>query len=190
MKQTLLQVEAVQAGYSGPLVGPLSFAIERGERIGLFGPNGAGKSTLLAAITGQARVFSGHIERPGGLRLAYQSQRPQRNLEVPLTGREFLRFADALHHEPPPRLLPMLDQRIDRLSGGQFQLLTIWACLGSEADLILLDEPTNNLDPHTVEDLAALLESGTALHGVLLISHDRDFLERTCHRSIEVRPWA
>ena len=189
MKRALLKIDAVQAGYSGPLVGPLSFDLHRGERVGLFGPNGAGKSTLLAAIIGQARVFSGRIDRPEGLRLAYQSQRPQRHLEVPLTGWEFLHFADALHHPPPRRLAPMLHQRIDWLSGGQFQLLSIWACLGSEADLILLDEPTNNLDPHTVDDLAELLESGTPLHGVLLISHDRAFLERTCHRSIEVRPW-
>lgn len=190
MSETLLRLDAVQAGYSGPLVGPLSLELRRGERVGLYGPNGAGKSTLLAAITGRARVFSGRIHRPAGLRLAYQSQHAPRHLQAPLTGWELLRCAEALHHPPPPRLAPLLDRRIDRLSGGQFQLLTVWACLGGEADLILLDEPTNNLDPRSTDELAALLEAGSARQGVLLISHERGFLERSCHRSIEVRPWS
>lgn len=189
MSEPLLRLEAVQAGYSGPLVGPLSLELRRGERVGLYGPNGAGKSTLLAAVVGRARVFAGRIHRPAGLRLAYQPQHAPRHLQAPLTGWELLRYAEALHRPPPPELAPLLARRIDRLSGGQFQLLTIWACLGGDADLILLDEPTNNLDPHSIDALAALLETGGARHGVLVISHDRGFLERSCHRSLEVRPW-
>ncbi len=76
--------------------------------------------------------------------------------------------------------------RVDRVSGGQFQLLQVWACLGASSDLVLLDEPTNNMDPAAIEALAQLVESSRAGRAVMVISHEREFLERVCARIIDV----
>jgi ATPase subunit of ABC transporter with duplicated ATPase domains len=107
---------------------------------------------------------------------------------MPITGREFLRITGAERHAIPAPLAALLPLRLDRLSGGQYQLLNVWACLGCDADLVLLDEPTNNMDARAeaslVEVLLASRERGRA---VLVISHEHDFLERICTRLVEVK---
>lgn len=185
----LLRAEAAVVGYSRPVLAPVSFALEAGEVLGIWGPNGAGKSTLLRAVAGGARIHSGHLEQPPGLTLAYQGQRPVRLPEMPFRGWEYLGYLGARHAEPPARLAGWLDQRIDRLSGGQFQLLSVWACLASGADLVLLDEPSNNLDPDSRVLLITLLRTRQGHGAVLLVSHERDFLEAACDRCLEVAPW-
>ena len=73
------------------------------------------------------------------------------------------------------------------MSGGQFQLLHVWACLGSPADLVLLDEPDNNMDPRARETLIEVLhQSRTAGRGVLVVSHEHDLVETVCSRIVEV----
>ncbi|HKL77354.1 MAG TPA: ATP-binding cassette domain-containing protein [Gammaproteobacteria bacterium] len=182
----LVAAEAAVLGYDRPVLGPLSFELHAGEVLGLWGPNGAGKSTVLKAIAGSARVHQGRLALYPGLRIAYQSQRPVRLAEMPLTGGEFLDFAGGTHAAVPERLRPWLDRRVDRLSGGQFQLLNIWACLAAGADLVLLDEPSNNLDPEGVALLADLLGHPEGHGAVLLVSHEAPFLERVATRRLEV----
>lgn len=182
----LLQLSEVVAGYAVPVVGPCSMTVEAGDRIGLAGPNGAGKSTLLRAIAHAAKVFSGRIERSAALKLAWQQQQPVRPDELPVSGRDYLRFARATERPPPARLAAWLGQRVDSLSGGQFQLLCVWAALGSAAPLVLLDEPTNNLDPVGEQTLVDALHQDCSGRGVLIVCHDRGFLERTCNRILEI----
>jgi ATPase subunit of ABC transporter with duplicated ATPase domains len=182
----LLQLSEVVAGYATPVVGPCSMTMEAGDRIGLAGPNGAGKSTLLRAIADSARVFSGRIERRQALQLAWQEQQPVRPDELPVSGWDYLRFAGATERPPPARLAEWLGKRADSLSGGQFQLLSIWAALGGKAQLVLLDEPTNNLDPLGEQILADTLSLDTTERAVLIVCHDRAFLERTCNRIMEI----
>jgi len=182
----LLRAREVTVGYGAPVLGPLSFTVGRGEIVGLWGHNGSGKSTLLKALAGSARLFSGTLEKAAGLTLGYQAQRPTRLEEMPLRGWEYLRYAGADREPPPERLRAWLDQRIDRLSGGQFQLLNVWAILGGHADLVLLDEPTNNLDPAGEALLAAILRAEQGRRAVLLVSHERAFLDSACHRVLEV----
>lgn len=189
MSDPLLEVESLVAGYQAPVVGPVSFTLAAGEIVGLAGPNGAGKSTLLGALIGTTRVFSGRATRRPGIRVAVQSQAPVRLTEMPVTGAEFLHITGAHRHATPPRLVPYLGQRLDRLSGGQYQLLNVWACLGSAAELVILDEPTNNMDPKAVGELAELLlESRESGRGVLVVSHEHDLLERVSSRLVEIRP--
>ena len=185
----LLRAQEAVVGYARPVVGPLSFALHPGEVVGVWGPNGVGKSTLLRAVAGTARVHAGRLERPAGLSLAYQGQRPVRLAEMPFRGREYLGYLGAHHCEPPARLNAWLDRRIDRLSGGQFQLLSVWACLASGADLVLLDEPSNNLDPESRELLTSLLRTREGHGAVLLVSHDWAFLEAACDHRLEVASW-
>lgn len=185
----LLDVNALVAGYTEPVVGPVSFRLMRGEILGLAGPNGSGKSTVLRALIGRARVFSGTIVRCDGIRTTVQSQQPVRLLEMPITGREFLRLTGADRVPPPAPLAPLLKHRLDRLSGGQFQLLHVWACLGSPADLVMLDEPDNNMDPKARSTLIEVLhESRREGRGVLVVSHEHDLVEAVCTRLVEVAP--
>jgi len=183
----LLELHDVVAGYGEPVVGPVSLSLEPGEVVGLAGPNGAGKSTLLGAIIGTTRVFSGSVRRREGMRVAVQAQVPSRLKEMPVTGIEILRLTGADHHEVPARVKPLLDLRLDRMSGGQYQLLNVWACLGCGAELVLLDEPTNNMDPRAMAALEeVVLTSREAGRGMLVVSHEHDFLERVSTRLVEV----
>ena len=114
-------------GYGQPVVGPVSFSLGRGEIVGLAGANGTGKTTLLNAIIGTARVFGGRVERDRAVGVALLRQFPVRLPEMPLLGSEFLRVAGAAAADVPSQLRPLVDQRVDRLSGGQYQLLQVWA---------------------------------------------------------------
>lgn len=186
MTQPLLVANGLVAGYTEPVIGPLSFSVQPGEVVGLWGANGCGKSTLLRAIANQARVFSGTLEQTPGLTLGWQMQQPVRLEEMPLNGHDYLHYAKADREAPPSRLTPWLKQRIDTLSGGQFQLLAVWAILGGWADLVLLDEPTNNLDPQGQQALAEILQSELGTRAVLLVSHERSFLEQACSRVFDI----
>lgn len=182
----LLVVKDLTAGYTGPVVGPVSFRVEPGEVVGLSGPNGCGKSTLLKAITGQTRVFGGDIIRCNGLTVTHHQQRPELPPELPLLGRELLRVMAADRTDAPPFIQPLLDRPINRMSGGEFQLLEAWACLGGDAELVLLDEPTNNLDGDAIEALADFIRAARPPRAVLLVSHERDFLTQNCTRIVEL----
>ena len=188
-RQELLRVEGLVAGYGRPVVGPLSFSVAAGEVVGLWGANGIGKSTVLNAIGRGARVFGGSVRRAPGLTLAYQEQQPVRLPVMPLTGIDIMRAAGASHREAPPGLATIASQRIDALSGGQYQLLCVWAVLGSAMDLVLLDEPTNNLDPPTEALLIEILAAERGRRAVLLVSHERRFLDAACSRVLTVKAW-
>lgn len=186
MSDALLEVRALEAGYAAPVVGPISLRIDAGEIVGLVGPNGSGKSTLLKAIANHVRVFNGEILRNPDTNVAWMDQRPVRLPEMPIDGWEYLRYAEATGEAPPPHLQSWLDQRVDSLSGGQFQLLRCWTVLGADADLVLLDEPTNNLDQQSEEILTKVISKTHNRRSVLVVSHDRAFLERVCDRVVAI----
>jgi len=184
--ETLLHIDALLAGYDRPVGRPLSLTLARGEIVGLWGANGAGKSTLLKALVGEASIHAGSFTLAVARRVAYLAQRQTRPLEVPLTGSEMLRFLGVDRSTPPAGLVEYLPRRIDTLSGGQYQLLSLWATLAGEADVVLLDEPTNHLDPgHLVLAAEEILLRRTAI-GCLVVSHDRDFLNRLGARIVDV----
>lgn len=91
MSTPLLTAKGLVAGYTKPVIGPLSFSIRPGEVVGLWGANGCGKSTLLRAIGGQARIFEGQLEQKPGSTLGWQLQQPVRLDEMPLNGHDYLR---------------------------------------------------------------------------------------------------
>ena len=188
MNAPLLRARALVAGWQGPATAPLDFVLESGRILGLTGPNGVGKTTVLSALAGRARVFSGLLEMRPGLRLALQTQDVPPVAGVPLTGRELLGLTAAPADGLPPWLAERLDLRLDRLSGGQRHYLALWAILQAPADLVLLDEPTNNLDAAGVAHLAsALRERAASGSGVVLVSHDHDFVAQVCDQVIVLR---
>ncbi|MCP5268008.1 MAG: ATP-binding cassette domain-containing protein [Zoogloeaceae bacterium] len=183
----LIDVRDLVAGYDRPVLGPVSFALGRGEVLGLTGANGSGKSTLLAALLGAARIFSGEVKKSAGLTLTLQTQQHPDVAGVPLTGSELLALTGASAAGLPPWLSARLDERLDRLSGGQRQYLHLWSCLQAPGDAVLLDEPTNNLDPDGVVHLAGALHARAAAGaGLILVSHDAEFIAAACDRVLQL----
>lgn len=185
----LIDVRDLVAGYASPVVGPVSFALARGEVLGVVGANGCGKTTLLAALAGGVRVFGGEIRRAPGVQLTMQTQAQPDFSGVPLSGGELLRLTGASPAGLPAWLADRLDERLDRLSGGQRQYLHLWACLQAPGDVVLLDEPTNNLDPAGVAHLAGALRARAAAGaGLIVVSHDAGFVAAACARSLQLGP--
>lgn len=173
------------AGWQQPATAPLDLNLAAGRIIGLTGPNGVGKTTVLSALAGRARVFSGVLKLSLGLRVALQTQDIPPLSGLPLSGRELLALSQAASSGLPPWLLERLDLRLDRLSGGQRHYLALWAILQAPADVVLLDEPTNNLDAAGAEHLAsALRQRAGSGAGIILVSHDADFVRMVCDQVV------
>lgn len=183
---SLLTLESVVVGYQQPVLGPISLHIGQGETLALCGSNGCGKSTLLKALNGEAQVFAGQIHYTPHTRIAVQKQHLPRLIGFPLSCAEYLKLLNADATPLPTRLQPLRKRRLDSLSGGQYQLLAVWACLASSANLILLDEPTNNLDPAGISLLEDLLATRRPEQAIMLISHEADFVARTCRRQMDL----
>lgn len=183
---TLLQLNAVSVGYQQPILSNVSLQLDAGEVLGLLGSNGCGKSTLFKMLCGEAQCFAGTWQLAPNTQISLQKQHPVRLANFPLSVKEYLSLMHANSQTMPPRLHALLNKRVDSLSGGQFQLLSIWACLASPSQVILLDEPTNNLDPLGVSLLIALLQQRRAEQGIMLISHDKDFVTATTSRQIDL----
>nr|WP_245835123.1 ATP-binding cassette domain-containing protein [Methylobacillus rhizosphaerae] len=183
------ELEKVSLGYDGKLlIENFSTRIMRGDRIGLIGPNGAGKSTLLKLILGELEPDSGSIQRGTSLNVAYFDQmREQLDEEATLAdtispGSEFVQIGNERKHVisyledflfPPQRSR----SPVKSLSGGERNRLLLARLFARPANVLVLDEPTNDLDIETLELLESLLQEfdGT----LFLVSHDRAFLENT-----------
>ncbi|WP_018881577.1 MULTISPECIES: ATP-binding cassette domain-containing protein [unclassified Thioalkalivibrio] len=180
--QTALHAEAAHLGFDRPVLGPLSLDVPTGAQWALTGPNGIGKSLLLKAVTGQARVHSGTLRLGPATRVSLLAQDHPRRDPWPLCGHDWFR---AMGATPPdqPRVQALLDRRLDRLSGGQWQLLRLAAALHSSAHrppgerLVLLDEPANHLDAEVRGDAVDLITSLPAATTLVMTSHDDEFLQ-------------
>ena len=182
-------VEARHVSYAwddAPVVRDFSTIIQRGDRVGLIGPNGAGKTTLLRLLLGELAPQAGEVQLGTNLQIAYFDQhraalREDWNaLDNVAEGREYIELNGQRKHvlgylqdflfEPERARAP-----ITRLSGGERNRLLLARLFAQPSNLLVLDEPTNDLDVETLELLEELLAdyAGT----ILLVSHDRDFLD-------------
>lgn len=170
-----------------------SARIMRGDRIGLLGPNGAGKTTLLKLILGELEPDSGTVRRGTKQQIAYFDQfREALDPEAPLTdvispGSDYVEIGGARKHvigyledflfSPQRARSP-----VKSLSGGERNRLLLARLFARPANILVLDEPTNDLDVETLELLEDLLQSydGT----VFLVSHDRTFLDNVVTQTI------
>jgi ATP-binding cassette subfamily F protein uup len=183
----LVELEDVQYSAGGrTLFSNLNFAVTAGMRLGLVGPNGSGKTTLLRLIAGELEPEQGSIRRANLLRVTYFEQNRQ------IDGNQTLRralapdsdsivYQDRVIHVASwaARFLfsgEQLNQPVERLSGGERARVLIARLMLQPADLLILDEPTNDLDIPTLEILEeSLLEYPGS---VLLVTHDRYMLDR------------
>lgn len=164
--------------------------IRHGERVGLIGPNGAGKSVLMRMVLGMEKTDAGEIKIGPSVRIGWYSQEHE-SLDPDKTLIEQVRYAGGMSETRATAFLlrylftyKQASQRIRELSGGERSRLQLALVVLSGANLLLLDEPTNNLDISSAETLEAALEEfeGT----VLVISHDRYFLDRTVQRLLAI----
>ncbi|MBV9523160.1 MAG: ATP-binding cassette domain-containing protein, partial [Alphaproteobacteria bacterium] len=170
------------------LVRDLSLRIFRGDRLGIVGANGAGKTTLINILIGELAPDSGHVRHGANLDVASLDQRraalnPEARLADALTGggSDYVEVGGARKHvigymrdflfQPEQARSP-----VGKLSGGERARLMLARALALPSNLLVLDEPTNDLDLETLELLEEMLAdySGT----VIVVSHDRDFLDR------------
>lgn len=176
-----------------PVVHNFSTTVLRGDKIGIIGPNGAGKSTLLKLILGEVQPDSGRLRQGTKIQLAYFDQmRTALDLEASLEntispGSEWIEWNDQRKHVksyladflfPPERAA----SPVKSLSGGERNRLLLARLFAQPANVLVLDEPTNDLDIETLELLEQLLVeySGT----VFLVSHDRAFLDHVVTSTI------
>ncbi|MBX4958612.1 ABC-F family ATP-binding cassette domain-containing protein [Rhizobium lentis] len=176
------------------IVAPFSIRVHRGDCIGLVGPNGAGKTTLLKMLTGQLSPDSGTVKLGTNLEIATLDQKredldPEDTLANYLTdgrGENLIVNGEQRHvtgymkeflFQPEQARTP-----IKSLSGGERARLMLARILSRPANLLILDEPTNDLDIETLDLLQEIVAGfpGT----VILVSHDRDFLDRTVTSTI------
>lgn len=173
---------------------------QRGDKIGLIGVNGTGKSTLLKIIAGLDFPDSGTVTRAGGVRVAYLPQNPvfSKNATVLEQVMKGVAISEELAEEAKVRqqadeyqcktILTKLglsyDQKISLLSGGQKRRVAMACALAAEAEVLILDEPTNHIDSEMVDWLESYLKRFAG--AVLMVTHDRYFLERVVNRIVEL----
>ncbi len=175
------------------IVRGLDFTLQRGDRIGLIGPNGVGKTTLIRILLGQLKPDEGEVKLGTNLAVAYFDQmRAQLDDEATVAdtispGSEWVEIGGQRKHImryledflfPPARA----HSPVRSLSGGERARLQLARLFARPANVLVLDEPTNDLDIETLELLEALLQeySGT----VILVSHDRAFLDNVVTQTL------
>jgi len=183
----VIEAKHVSFDYGGkPLLDDVSTIVFRGDRIGLIGPNGSGKTTLLKTLLGELQPTSGEVKLGSNLQVAYFDQyratlrEDWSALENVSEGREFVEVGGKQKHvigylqdflfTPERARAP-----ITRLSGGERNRLLLAKLFAQPSNLLVMDEPTNDLDVETLELLEELL--GDYPGTLLLVSHDRDFLD-------------
>ena len=184
--RTVFELDDVSKSYGGtPIISHLSLRIVRGDRVGLIGPNGSGKTTLLRLLVGEIEPDTGEVRRGARLQVAYFDQQREQ-LDPERTVADSVSDSDSVLVNGQPRhvlgyladfLFPPERARspVKSLSGGERNRLLLARLFAQPANVLVMDEPTNDLDVETLELLEELIDGfdGT----VLLVTHDRVFLD-------------
>ena len=183
---TVVEFDQVGFSYEDKILNNFSSVVRRGDRVGVIGRNGSGKSTLLKLMLGKISPDSGSVKLGTNLEVAYFDQQRE-SLDSTKTvkesvadGNDYVQIGGERRHVVgylgdflfPPHYM---NAKVSRLSGGEKNRLLLAKLFARPANLLVLDEPTNDLDIETLELLEELL---TDFQGtVVLVSHDRAFLD-------------
>ena len=208
----MLEVQELRAAYGRiPILNGINFAVADGEFVGILGHNGMGKTTFLRALMGFLPATSGHVRfeqqditafepfRRARLGLGYVPQGREifpaltvyDNLRMGCTkesgGGESATIASVL--EEFPRLTGLLDRPGSALSGGEQQLLAIARCLCGKPRLVLLDEPTEGIQPSIIDDIVETLQRLRARTGLtmILVEQNLDFIAALSQRILVIQ---
>jgi ATP-binding cassette subfamily F protein uup len=193
----VIEAKDAASGYDGkPVIRDLTTTIMRGDKVGIIGPNGSGKTTLLRLLLGQAAPQAGTVRQGTGLEVAYFDQLKatldeERTVQQNVSEYETISVNGQHRHVlgylqdflfPPERSRTL----VKYLSGGERSRLLLAKLFTRPSNVLVLDEPTNDLDIETLELLEGLLVeySGT----VLLVSHDRAFLDDVVTSTLAIEP--
>jgi len=206
MSEPLIELKGVTAGYErSPVIEDVDLVMPRGEFLGLVGPNGGGKSTLLRVVLGLLAPWRGSVRllgrnpRRSRRRVGYVPQYARFSRDFPISVREVVETGRlgrtrgmlgyrAEDRQAAERALSMVEldalaaRPIGNLSGGQFQRALIARALACEPELLILDEPTANVDPRAETHLFELLRRLNGYMGIIVVSHDVAFVTRYVHR--------
>ena len=174
-----------------PVLQDVSLTVSEGDRIGVIGVNGTGKSTFLKIVAGLETPDSGEVKKSGGVRIGYLPQNPEFEAHYTVL-QQVMKDASAQNDSKEfecKNILTRLgitdfDQDIMQLSGGQRKRVAMAAALASKVELLILDEPTNHIDNNMVSWLEEYL--GRWKGALLMVTHDRYFLERVCNKIVEL----
>jgi ATPase subunit of ABC transporter with duplicated ATPase domains len=194
-----IKIQDVGIAFSETLFRNLSFSFGKGDRIGVVGNNGAGKTSLLRCVAGLAEPSEGTVSRPRGQRLEYVEQAPPPALmsltlhEVVLSGlhpdesnSQSWRAEVVLDALAAPQ--EFRNRQIAELSGGWQRLAMIARAWISDPDALVIDEPTNHLDLTKILQLECWLNEEIGDTPLLVVSHDRRFLDRCTNKTLFLRP--
>jgi len=210
----MLDVRGLRTGYGRiPILNGVSFAVNEGEFIGILGHNGMGKTTLLKALMGFLPATGGRVQFAGDDITALEPHRrarlglgyvPQgREIFPALTVHDNLRMgcskegSDELETiaevlEQCPRLKPLLERLGGALSGGEQQLLAMARCLCGKPRLVLLDEPTEGIQPSIIDEIVETLQRLRASSGLtmILVEQNLDFIAALSQRILIIQKGA
>jgi len=211
----ILEVTNMHAGYGRiPVLSGISFAVSEREVVGVLGHNGMGKTTLLKTLIGQVPLNSGTIRFAGvDISAAPSFRRARAGIGYVPQGRaifpalsvyENLRMGfveDGIHSEENvvkdvlarfPRLDPIIDRPGAALSGGEQQILAVARCLCGRPKLLLLDEPTEGIQPSIVEEILEILIGLHRYQGltILVVEQSLDFIRRLSDRILLIEKGA
>ena len=190
----MLTVDHISMEFSSrPVLDDITFLINRKERIALVGKNGAGKTTLLRLIAGEYQPTSGRISKEADMTIGYLPQ-----VMLFQDDRTLREEVMTVAHEDEARFVAEMDRTIiglgferkdferpcSEFSGGWRMRIELAKILLRHPDLLLLDEPTNHLDIESIQWLEDFLK--TSPSAVLMVSHDRAFIDNVCGRTIEI----
>ena len=208
----MLDVKGLRTGYGRiPILNGVGFAVDEGEFIGILGHNGMGKTTLLRALMGFLPATSGRVHFAGADVTALEPYRrarlglgyvPQgRDIFPGLTVYDNLRMGCSKQQggteqatiaavlEEFPRLIPLLDRVGSALSGGEQQLLAIARCLCGKPRLVLLDEPTEGIQPSIIDEIVETLQRLRAKSRltIILVEQNLDFIAALSQRILIIQ---
>jgi branched-chain amino acid transport system ATP-binding protein len=208
----MLDVQGLRTGYGRiPILNGVGFAVKEGEFIGILGHNGMGKTTLLRALMGFLPATSGRVHFAGADVTALEPYRrarlglgyvPQgRDIFPGLTVYDNLRMGCSKQQggseqatiaavlEEFPRLIPLLDRAGSALSGGEQQLLAIARCLCGKPRLVLLDEPTEGIQPSIIDEIVETLQRLRAKSRltIILVEQNLDFIAALSQRILIIQ---
>ena len=189
----LLSAEHLSINFgSRQLLEDVNFYLNEGDKTGIIGINGTGKSTFLKVLAGVTEPDGGRISRNPNVQVSYLSQNPEMEDSATVLEQVFLHFPaefrELNEYEAKSMLtrlgLTDFDQKIGTLSGGQRKRVALVAALVHPADILVLDEPTNHLDSEMVAWLEDWLRRFKG--GLVMVTHDRYFLERVVNHITEL----
>ena len=178
----LLNATDISKSYTAsPLLSNLSYAINEGDKIGLIGVNGTGKSTLLRITAGVEDADSGKIILTGGVRIGYLPQAPAYDPEKTVLEQAVSYLTRQTAEEGEYKCKSMLNQlgitdfekKMSTLSGGERKRVAMAGIFTNECDILILDEPTNGLDPSGIHEIRNLIKLLPDLYDctILISSH-------------------